>query len=313
MADLRPRPRPPARASPCATLRALVGRFVEALAHSTPRSRLDRDIKDIKSIEFLWFFHLDERGAMRLAEALPRGKTLTSMILYYSSVSHEGVATLAKGIAASTIESLFVCWCSRHVRQQRFATSKTVKFVHDGIGDTGAAAFAETIASSKTLTYVSLQQNHIGDVGAVALAEALTRNDTVQELKLKGNDVGDVGAVALAEALIRNETLRELHLDGNPIGERGREALVWSMHNSWTVTLISLSGDVARRPDELRLTDVELECRRVRLAVLTFFAFAHDPRPTKENPRRKFLRADGDRAVEARVVKFLMPNLTKVG
>jgi hypothetical protein len=80
----------------------------------------------------------------------------------------------------------------------------------------------------KGLAAVYLHASGVGDGGAVAIADALATNAHLVRLDLRGNGVGDVGASQLAYALSVNGATRleELRVDDNPIGMRG--ALAWA-------------------------------------------------------------------------------------
>ena len=78
------------------------------------------------------------------------------------------------------------------------------------IGAEGAAALAEALKVSYTLTTLYLSSNQIGTEETAALAEALKVNCTLKDLDLGYNHIGDEGAAVLAEALEVNCTLTGL-------------------------------------------------------------------------------------------------------
>ena len=58
------------------------------------------------------------------------------------------------------------------------------------ITDKGAAAVADFLATSETLTELRLQSNHIGEIGACAIATALQSNESLTSLRLESNRLG---------------------------------------------------------------------------------------------------------------------------
>ena len=95
------------------------------------------------------------------------------------------------------------------------------------IGNSGAQALAQALASNSTLEVLSLCTTLIGDDGAEALAEALHSNISLKRLLLSENMIGDKGANALAESLCHNSSLNCLHLGGNPfIHKEGVHCLI---------------------------------------------------------------------------------------
>ena len=104
------------------------------------------------------------------------------------------------------------------------ATLATLVLRTDGqIGDAAAAALADAVKVSTTLTTLDLGFNDILAGGAAALADAVTVNTTLTALNLRGCSLGDAGAAVLAKAVT---TLTELDLRGNRmIGDPGAAAL----------------------------------------------------------------------------------------
>ncbi|GBG35252.1 Nucleotide-binding oligomerization domain-containing protein 2, partial [Hondaea fermentalgiana] len=78
------------------------------------------------------------------------------------------------------------------------------------IGDEGATALANALASNESLQALNLQDTRIGVESATALANALAKNESLQELDLKRSNIGHEGATALANALVKNMSLQTL-------------------------------------------------------------------------------------------------------
>ncbi|MGE0755001.1 MAG: hypothetical protein AB7L92_07550 [Alphaproteobacteria bacterium] len=117
---------------------------------------------------------------------------------------------------------------------------------NDEIGDTGARAFADMLATSQKLASLQLNKCNIGDVGARAIARALKNNHTLNILDLSNNKISDAGAQAFAETLRTNKTLVRLRLEGNLIGYHGINALAEALAGNQTLvefTLLNNKGD----------------------------------------------------------------------
>ncbi|GBG35039.1 Protein kinase, putative, partial [Hondaea fermentalgiana] len=119
------------------------------------------------------------------------------------------------------------------------------------IGDKGATALANALASYETLQTLNLGGNKIGDEGTTALANALASYESLQTLNLGGNNIGDEGAMALANALANNESLHTLHLGGNNIGDEGAMALANALANNASLHTLDFDFDNSAIEDAL--------------------------------------------------------------
>jgi len=100
-----------------------------------------------------------------------------------------------------------------------------------GLGDVGVRGIAAGLrkAPNSALGELCLGSNGVGDAGAAAIAECLASPDSaLRRLSLCNNHIGDVGAAALAAALAKNTMLEELDLWGNPISPEGRRLILAS-------------------------------------------------------------------------------------
>jgi Leucine-rich repeat (LRR) protein len=78
------------------------------------------------------------------------------------------------------------------------------------IGDAGAIAFADAIASNSTLGRLTLRNNRICNNGAMAVAYALAKNTTLTNLNLKRNPINHYLLYAIDRMLACNEQLAKL-------------------------------------------------------------------------------------------------------
>ena len=80
------------------------------------------------------------------------------------------------------------------------------------IGDAGAAALAELLATTETLVSLGVGLSKLSDTALVSLAGALRDNTTVERLNICSNSAGTAGMLALAEALRHNTTLQHINI-----------------------------------------------------------------------------------------------------
>ena len=111
------------------------------------------------------------------------------------------------------------------------------------LGNNGAAALAELLATNLGLRTLDLQRNAIKDQGAIALAAALQVNGGLQALNLRFNEVSDAGATSLGKALQGNGSVTELHLGGNLIGAEGAVQLAAALVSNTTLRSLNLRSN----------------------------------------------------------------------
>merc|ERR1719231_1117679 len=138
-------------------------------------------------------------GAAKLLEAVGQwhGK-LQSIYLVGQLISDEGAAALAAYLKSDA---------GSHVVD--------IVLMRNDIGDEGAKALAEAVATHPTLQKLNLVRNNIGSDGATALAAALTTNTVLKELLLNYNKIGAPGVEALGDAIAKNEVLVRIQLHMN--------------------------------------------------------------------------------------------------
>ena len=100
----------------------------------------------------------------------------------------------------------------------------------NAIGELGARALGELLASTRTLQELDLLGNLLQNTGAVLLADGLRANGSLRILNLRSNRIGDTGAERLGLTLRTNRALRTLLLSWNRIGDRGAAALADGLH-----------------------------------------------------------------------------------
>jgi Ran GTPase-activating protein (RanGAP) involved in mRNA processing and transport len=195
---------------------------------------------------------LYEDGALRLAEALQKNKTVTSVKLdnckfaryanggpLDSTPGFDGVMALAKVISQhKTITSLELA-------------RNNLTGDHPYADVEGVAALAHGLETNGALLSLDLSRNFLREKGAKLLAEAIAINKTLTCVKLASNELAHEGAAAVARALQGHHSLRELDLSDNFIGrEQGpnskaaMESLMTAVNQIALLTTLNLSSNM---------------------------------------------------------------------
>jgi hypothetical protein len=87
------------------------------------------------------------------------------------------------------------------------------------LGDRFMRSLSTWLATSPSLTHLTLFHASLTSAAAVVLSDAMHTNAHITHLDLRGNTISDPGAVSLAEAMIVSSHLAVLLLDNNTIGE----------------------------------------------------------------------------------------------
>ena len=171
---------------------------------------------------------IDNCGAEDLAQALQSSCALKYLDLSYNEIGDQGAVALAKALESNrTLTYLDL----EHWDVPGFNSIKELSFSLRGldrkrkrIGDTGAAAFAETLRSNSVLARLNLQNQRIGNAGAAAIGQSLKSNCTLTHLCLRGNRIEGVGVAILGHAVQVNHGLVNLDLRYNNLIESEAQA-----------------------------------------------------------------------------------------
>ena len=186
--------------------------------------------------------HIDDRGAVSLADALRDSRCLTELQLRDNGITDVGASALAGGLSAR-----FAPLAALDLSQNGgISAQSAVHFAHAlsaspppplaalslggcALGDAGARVLADALPAAFALKALSLYGNGIGDEGAAALAGALRRGSRLEALSLFGNSVACAGAAAFADALCDAKALRSLDLFDNDVAFAGASALATAL------------------------------------------------------------------------------------
>ncbi|KAG1665496.1 hypothetical protein FOA52_009757 [Chlamydomonas sp. UWO 241] len=165
-------------------------------------------------------------GAASLAGALPALPQLQQLLLPGNSLGDPGVSTLAAALAASCplLASLSLAG-------------------NRSVGEHGARALSELLASSTALTLLDLGKCSVGAGGARHLAKAVGAGSCpLRSLDLSGNRLRAEGAQMLS-AHLGASGLTHLGLDRNSLGDRGIKALVEALQHNASLTRLELRSN----------------------------------------------------------------------
>ena len=194
--------------------------------------------------------HINDAGAVALADILHRNFTLENLNLSNNSISDAGAAAIAQTLHHnSTLKELdlpnnSISYAGAIALAQALHHNSTLKKLdlsNNSSSDGGAVALAQALHHNSTLNELDLPNNSISYAGAVALAQAIHRNCTLKKLDLSNNSITDAGAVALAQAIHRNCTLKKLDLSNNSITDAGAVTLAQTLHQNSTLKELDLS------------------------------------------------------------------------
>lgn len=115
-----------------------------------------------------------------------------------------------------------------------------------GIGPVGAAALAEAVRAHPRVTAVNLNSNAIEDAGVASVAAVLAHSASLLHLELDTCGVTDAGATRLAMGLVEigdGGALLTLDLGGNVIGDSGATALAGALRANHVLRKLELGGN----------------------------------------------------------------------
>lgn len=152
---------------------------------------------------------ISAQGAIRLAKALKKNKSITSLELDYNKIKDEGLIALAEAV-----------YYHRNLEVLSLAGNQ--------IGDAGCSALMTAMMDSQKKTgephrmkHLQLSNNLIGDPGAKALARMIRKNETVEMLSLSCNNLTDKGVGYILEVAEKHALpLKSLMLARNQLSSK---------------------------------------------------------------------------------------------
>ena len=213
--------------------------------------------------------HLDF-GGCRLRKGLPEG----TLHIFEQHFANRLTSLNLGGTDLPLTETLAVL--------EIFPKLQSLHVGANGLGNDGAAALADWIATSQFLTTLDLRYNDIGPEGCEVLCTGLcqqkcflqqppstttkknSNHKGVTKLYLEGNRLQDAGALAFAShyQLGNNDSpLEELFLGANQIGAEGAASLAHCLTTNKTLSKLYLEGNRIQVEGADAFSNVLTECQ----------------------------------------------------
>ena len=187
-----------------------------------------------------------------IVDGLSRNTSLDTLNISSSVFSSENVLSLALVLRVNTrliklnsmccnIQSSDSVHLAKALEENTTTQLQTLSLNVNPIGSEGAIAFADMLATNKSLTQLEMGGCHFQGGGAVCLAKGMKKNSTLRYLHINDNPIGSEGAVAFASMLKKNQCLKTLDLDDDSPGVEGTLELIESLKHNTTLETLWLS------------------------------------------------------------------------
>ena len=197
---------------------------------------------------------LSSDSVQLIVDGLSHNTSLEKLYMNNSNFSSQNVLSLASVLRVNTsLKELDITYCniqssdSIHLAKalEENTTTQLHTLVLEGnpIGSEGAVAFADLLATNKSLAKLNMTHCNIPGEGAVCLAKALEKNSTLREFDISDNAIGLEGAVAFASMLTKNQFLKKLNLIDDSVGVEGAVELIESLKHNTTLEDLVLSKE----------------------------------------------------------------------
>ena len=187
--------------------------IVDSLSHNTSLEKLNMGGSNFSSVNVL-----------SLASLLKVNTRLRHLYFKDCNIQSSDSVHLAKALEENATTQL-----------------QTLQLWDNPIGSEGAVAFADMLATNKSLTELNMRGCSIQEQGAICLAKALEKNFTVKKFDISENPIGSRGAVAFASMLTKNQCLKRLSLHADSVGVEGALELIESLKHNTTLEELKLS------------------------------------------------------------------------
>ena len=187
-----------------------------------------------------------------IIDGLSHNTSLERLNMSVSNFSSENVLHLASMLRVNTrLKELDIRWCNiqssdsvhlaKALEENATTQLQTLWLEGNPIGSEGAVAFADMLATNKSLTELNMSGCSIQGEGAVCLAKAMENNSSMTEFDVSYNPFGSEGAVAFASMLKKNQCLKTLDLCDDSVGVEGALELIESLKHNATLEQLTLS------------------------------------------------------------------------
>ena len=189
-----------------------------------------------------------------IIDGLSHNTSLEKLNMSCSNFSSENVLHLASVLRVNTrLKELNIGWCNiqssdsvhlaKALEENTTTQLQTLVLWRNPIGSEGAVAFADMLATNKSLAKLNMTQCSIRGKDAVCLAKAMEKNSSVTEFDISFNSIGSEGAVAFADMLATNKSLAKLDMTQCSIQGEGAVALAGMLKKNQCLKTLDLWDD----------------------------------------------------------------------
>ena len=189
-----------------------------------------------------------------IIDSLSHNTSLEKLNMSQSNFSSENVLHLASVLRVNTrLKELNISSCNiqssdsvhlaKALEENATTQLQTLWLGCNPIGSEGAVAFADMLATNKSLTDLNMRGCSIKGEGAVCLAKAIKKNSSVTKFIISSNPIGSEGAVAFADMLATNKSLAKLDMNECSIQVEGAVCLAKAIKKNSSVTKFIISSN----------------------------------------------------------------------
>ena len=197
---------------------------------------------------------LSSDSVQLIIDGLSHNTSLEKLNMSCSNFSSENVLHLASVLRVNTrLKSLHIRCCNiqssdsvhlaKALEENTTTQLQTLCLTGNPIGSEGAVAFANMLATNKSLAKLNMSWCSIQGEGAVCLAKAMEKNSSVTEFDISDNPIRSEGAVAFADMLATNESLAKLDMKWCSIQGKGAVAFASMLKKNQCLKTLDLNCD----------------------------------------------------------------------
>ena len=187
-----------------------------------------------------------------IVEGLSHNASLEILNMSRSKFSSENILHLASVLRVNTkLKNLYIKDCNiqsgefvhlaKALEENTTTQLQILQVWCNPVGSEGAVAFADVLATNKSLLNVNMKQCSIQGKDAIFLARALEMNSTLTEFDISYNPIGSRGAVAFAGMLGTNKTVAKINMRQCSIQGKAAICLAKALENNSTVRVFDIS------------------------------------------------------------------------
>eukprot|EP00435_Cladocopium_sp_Y103_P036564 s1526_g9.t1 len=173
-----------------------------------------------------------DRGAIDLAEALMKNKTMRVLSIRMNHLTKPGIDAIANALNTSVIQNLSLKDC--------------------GLSPDAVTLLAKALKTNSALKDIDLSFNKEMGTGVARIAEALKQNKSLEILDLGYCDIDDVIVDEIALMLKENTALKDINLRGNKFTDAGAGRLLQALNESNNQTVKEISCASGNVPELIR-------------------------------------------------------------